>query len=277
MPALRTKILLTDQSRVRSCWIATSCTVTCSSVSSRVTRLSSSSPSTRVSPARCSKRRMLSRPVVTTAPASMLVTRVIGQKMRRRGCTSTTRPSTRGAWLPCRRATTTSRTLPTWSPRGSNTAMPARRAMKTLVGAPLMLAGYPPRGPTTRTGNTFGGNGLRAAGLPSALIRRPSRGRSRSTRSLCCPSAEVRRPSVQASPATSWATVRQNPPTASYSSRNAMAQGPGRLRRSAAAAARPTPCRRRARTTKKEWMNVAPPSKGRTRQKPASVPSTRRR
>ena len=41
-----------------------------------------------------------------------------------------------------RSVTTTSRTLPTWSPLGSNTATPASRAMNTRDGTPLMGAGY---------------------------------------------------------------------------------------------------------------------------------------
>ena len=64
----------------------------CSSSSTRVTGESSSSPTTRSSPGRCSKRRRFSRPLTTTPPASIDVTRVIGTKIRRRGCTSRTRP-----------------------------------------------------------------------------------------------------------------------------------------------------------------------------------------
>ncbi len=48
------------------------------------TRRSSSSPSTSVSVCRCSKRRMLTTPVVITWPDSTPVTRVIGRKIRRR-------------------------------------------------------------------------------------------------------------------------------------------------------------------------------------------------
>ena len=76
------------------------------------TARSSSSPSTRVSPARCSKRLRLRVPEASiTAPASIAVTRPIGTKIRRRATTSTTRPSTRGAALSTRSATTTSRDL----------------------------------------------------------------------------------------------------------------------------------------------------------------------
>src|SRR5215213_8223007 len=95
---------------------------------------SSSSPSTSVSPARCSKRLRLSVPEASiTAPGSTAVTRPIGTKIRRRATTSTTRPRTRGAAVPTRRATTTSRTLPTRSPLGSKTVSPASRETYALV------------------------------------------------------------------------------------------------------------------------------------------------
>ena len=95
---------------------------------------SSSSPSTSVSPARCSKRLRLSVPEASiTAPGSTAVTRPIGTKIRRRATTSTTRPSTRGAAVPTRRATTTSRTLPTRSPLGSKTVSPASRETYALL------------------------------------------------------------------------------------------------------------------------------------------------
>jgi len=115
----------------------TSSTTAADPSSSTVTVRSSSSPSTSVSVGRCWKRRMLTSPVVMTWPESMDVTRVIGTKIRRRPGTSTTRPSTRGSSWPIRNETTTSRTRPTWSPAGSNSGVPARRAMKTLAGAPL--------------------------------------------------------------------------------------------------------------------------------------------
>ena len=90
---------------------------------------------------RFANRRMLSSPVVITWPASMLVIRVIGAKIWRRPNTSTTSPTTRGCETsedaPGRITTTTSRTLPTWSPWGSNTGSPARRAAKTRVGVVL--------------------------------------------------------------------------------------------------------------------------------------------
>jgi hypothetical protein len=58
----------------------------------------------------------------------MLVTRVIGTKIRRRPNTSATMPSTRG-WLTSERiATTRSRTFPTWSPWGSKMGRPTSRA-----------------------------------------------------------------------------------------------------------------------------------------------------
>ena len=64
----------------------------------------------------------------------MWVTLVIGTKMRRRPKTSATSPSTRG-WLVSERiATTTSRTLPTWSPSGSKIGRPTRRAAYTRPG-----------------------------------------------------------------------------------------------------------------------------------------------
>ena len=90
---------------------------------------SSISPMASVSVVRCSNRRMLIRPLKTTDPASIDRTRVIGRKTRRRGCTSTTRPCTRGGVVPAM-DTTTSRTRPIWSPAGSKTGVPARRAMK---------------------------------------------------------------------------------------------------------------------------------------------------
>src|SRR5687768_3814231 len=55
-----------------------------------------------------------------------------------------TRPRTRGAWPASRRIATTSRTRPTWSPFGSNTTSPARRAQNTRVVAVVMLARLPP-------------------------------------------------------------------------------------------------------------------------------------
>jgi hypothetical protein len=58
----------------------------------------------------------------------MLVTRVIGTKIRRRPNTSPTRPSTRGSLVSERTAATTSRTLPTWSPWGSKMGSPTSRA-----------------------------------------------------------------------------------------------------------------------------------------------------
>ena len=106
---------------------------------------SSSSPSTRVSPARCSKRLRFSVPEASiTAPGSTAVTRPIGTKIRRRATTSTTTPSTRGGAVPTRRATTTSRTLPTRSPLGSKTVSPASRetyALLTVVTVPEVTVG----------------------------------------------------------------------------------------------------------------------------------------
>ena len=71
----------------------------------------------------------------------MLVTRVIGTKIRRRPNTSATMPSTRGWWSSERTATTRSRTLPTWSPTGSKIGRPTSRATKTRAG--VVLIGVP--------------------------------------------------------------------------------------------------------------------------------------
>src|SRR6476469_6215744 len=83
---------------------------------------------------------MFTSPVVMTWPLSTWVTRVIGTKIDRRPNTSTTSPSTRGGSSPGRSTTTRSRTLPTWSPAGSNTDRPARRAAKTREGEVLTSA-----------------------------------------------------------------------------------------------------------------------------------------
>ena len=80
---------------------------------------------------------MLTTPVVITWPVSTWVTRVIGTKIERRPNTSTTSPSTRGCRPPGRSTATRSRTLPTWSPAGSNTGRPERRAAKTREGEVL--------------------------------------------------------------------------------------------------------------------------------------------
>src|SRR4051812_31176036 len=99
-----------------------------------VTARSRSSPSTSVSPRRCSKRFKLIVPEASvTEFGSMPVTRPIGTKIRRRATTSTTRPSTRGGAVPTRSATTTSRTFPTRSPLGSKTVSPAKRETYALV------------------------------------------------------------------------------------------------------------------------------------------------
>src|SRR3954463_10924266 len=66
----------------------------------------------------------------------------MGTNTRRRGCTSTTRPRTRGGCAPVRSMMTTSRTRPTWSALGSSTVMPASRARKTRVVVPVAM----PRG-----------------------------------------------------------------------------------------------------------------------------------
>src|SRR4051812_22554997 len=127
-PGSWTASLDSAQSPVRVCSIPASTTCAGRPDSRICTFRSSSSPSTSVSPARCSKRLRLSVPEASsTAPGSTAVTRPIGTKMRRRGTTSTTRPRTTGGAVPTRRATTTSRTLPTRSPLGSKTCSPASR------------------------------------------------------------------------------------------------------------------------------------------------------
>ncbi len=143
---LRTKTRSTSQSRrAGSCCTARSRTVTSSPVSTSVTRRSSSSPKTSRSVGRCSKRRTFSTPVVMTCPDSMLVTRVMGRKMRRRVDNSTTSPRARGGRRPTRSMTTRSRTRPTWSPVGSKTGTPARCETK-IRGAPAAMAVLPLRG-----------------------------------------------------------------------------------------------------------------------------------
>lgn len=136
---LRTKYLSISQSRrAGSCWTETSRTVTSSPVSTRRTRRSRNSPNTRRSVGRCSKRRMLTTPVVMTWPDSIPVTRVIGRKIRRRLSTSTTSPSSRGGLPPTRSIATRSRTRPTWSPLGSKTGTSARCETNTR-GAPAAI------------------------------------------------------------------------------------------------------------------------------------------
>src|SRR3954452_16620172 len=83
---------------------------------------------------------MFTRPVVITWPVSTWVTRVIGTKIERRPNTSTTSPSTRGGRSPGRSTATRSRILPTWSPAGSKTGRPLRRAAKTRFGEVLTSA-----------------------------------------------------------------------------------------------------------------------------------------
>ena len=79
---------------------------------------------------------------MTTAPDSIEVTLVIGTKTRRRRGTSTTKPRMRGGWLFARRVATASLTLPTGSPFGSKTAVPANLARNTrLVDCVLMGQG----------------------------------------------------------------------------------------------------------------------------------------
>ena len=103
---------VTFQSWLRSFSMHTSRISTVPDPSRRVTRLSKSSPTTRVSSERWEKRRTLSTPVVITAPGSMAVTRERGTNTRRRPGTSTTSPTARGAERRLIK-TTTSTTLPT--------------------------------------------------------------------------------------------------------------------------------------------------------------------
>ena len=116
-----------------------SSTTTASLVSINVMDLSSISPRTRTSPARVSKRRMFNNPVITTAPFSIEVTRVIGTKIRLRSGTSTTSPRILGGSLFVLRVATASRTFPTGSPFGSKTAVPARRARNTRFRRLLLM------------------------------------------------------------------------------------------------------------------------------------------
>ena len=76
--------------------MATSSTITVSPLSISFTERSNISALTMISFVRCSNLRMLSRPVITTVPLSIEVTRVIGTKILRRGGTSIIKPSTRG-------------------------------------------------------------------------------------------------------------------------------------------------------------------------------------
>src|SRR3954447_23405396 len=127
-PGSWTASLVSSQLPVRVCSIPASTTVAFLPESLIVTARSSSSPSTSVSPRRCSNRLRLIVPEASvTELGSMPVTRPIGTKIRRRATTSTTSPSTCGGAVPTRSAATTSRTLPTRSPLGSNTVSPASR------------------------------------------------------------------------------------------------------------------------------------------------------
>src|SRR3954452_5440241 len=133
-PGSCTASLVSSQSPVRFCSMPASTTVARLPDSTMVTARSSSSPSTRVSPRRCSNRLRLIVPEASiTELGSTPVTRPIGTKIRRRATTSTTSPSTCGGAVPTRSAATTSRTLPTRSPLGSKTVSPARRETYALV------------------------------------------------------------------------------------------------------------------------------------------------
>ena len=88
----------------------------------------------------------------------MLVTWPIGTKTRRRGCTSTTMPSTRGGWWPLRSAMTTSRTRPTWSALGSSTVRPASRARKIRIVVPVAMIAEITAGTVLDRGRWAGGD-----------------------------------------------------------------------------------------------------------------------
>src|SRR3954471_8173229 len=133
-PGSWTASRVSSQSPVRVDSMPASTTVARLPDSRIVTARSSSSPSTSVSPRRCSKRLRLIVPEASiTELGSIPVTRPIGTKIRRRATTSTTSPRIRGAAVPTRSATTASRTLPTRSPLGSKTVSPARRETYALV------------------------------------------------------------------------------------------------------------------------------------------------
>ena len=157
---------------------------------------SSSSPSTSVSPARCSKRLRLSVPDASiTAPGSTAVTRPIGTKIRRRATTSTTRPSTRGAAVPTRSATTTSRTLPTRSPLGSKTVSPASRETYALVAVVTSAEGYRRRRERPGVPGLRDRRRVRAAGVRGQSAGRRLRRRRPQHRAV--PGAGVRVPPLR--------------------------------------------------------------------------------
>ena len=115
----RTASLPTTQSRARVCSTAASTTTASAPVSAIRTGASISWPTTSTSLGRWSNRRRLTEPVASvTAPGSMVVTRSIGTKIRRRVTISTTMPSTRGGFASTRRPATRSRTRPIRSPSG---------------------------------------------------------------------------------------------------------------------------------------------------------------
>src|SRR3954449_6870072 len=127
-PGSCTASRVSSQSPVRVCSMPASTTVARLPDSTMVTARSSSSPSTRVSPRRCSKRLRLIVPEASvTELGSIPITRPIGTKIRRRATTSTTSPRTRGGAVPTRSAATTSRTLRPGPPWGSKTVSPASR------------------------------------------------------------------------------------------------------------------------------------------------------
>ncbi|GAB3869389.1 hypothetical protein GCM10027610_128740 [Dactylosporangium cerinum] len=125
----RTATRLNAHVPVRSASIATSTTVPVRPVAGTLTCRSMKSSRTSSSPWRFSNRRRFSVPVLsTTASGSIAVIRPIGRKIRRRIGISATSPTTLGGRSSVRARATASRTRPTWSPFGSNTLRPARRA-----------------------------------------------------------------------------------------------------------------------------------------------------
>ena len=128
----RKKRSLTSQSWFLVCSIERSSIDAWPLPSSRVTLRPSISAMTRTSRPRGVNRRRSMRPLVTTWPGLIEVTRLIGTKTRRRPLISTTIPVARGA-VDLRYASRTSMTFPTRSPAGSKTPQPASLATNTRV------------------------------------------------------------------------------------------------------------------------------------------------
>ena len=147
-PALRTKIRLTDQSRVRSCWMPTSWTVTCSPLSRSVTRLHSCSPAAAARPtapprARARRRRATASP--TSPPTRSWRSPPQPRRRSRRSTSRARAPAAARRWrstcssrraraattAPSRSAPTSCRSCPTAprsTSRATRTSGPTRRA-----------------------------------------------------------------------------------------------------------------------------------------------------